>query len=163
MASYEALALETGIVKTVRFASIATGPLYSGYILNICIGTPFDLYYRRIDGSAVHDEWLSCLVLSAESCASRFPPALVQLQPTKWLDDCHVGTRYQPSPPASFSSSGCTYSSFGFGWIAPQPLSISSFSRVKNEAAQPFSSEFARTLAGVTLPGSVLPLFLSIL
>jgi hypothetical protein len=49
-------------------------------------------------------------------------------------------TRCQASPPVSFSSSGCTYSSGFVVWIPPHSLSLSFLAPVKNEVAQPLRS-----------------------
>ena len=49
-------------------------------------------------------------------------------------------TNFQASPPVSFSSSGCTYSSGFVVWIPPHSLSLSFLASVKNEVAQPLGS-----------------------
>ena len=49
-------------------------------------------------------------------------------------------TSCQASPPLSFSSSGCSYSSGFVFWIPPHSLSLSFLAPVKNEVAQPSRS-----------------------
>ena len=58
-------------------------------------------------------------------------------------------TKCQASPPVSFSSSGCTYSSGFAVWIPPHSLSLSFLAPVKNEVVQPLRS--AGTEVGILL------------
>src|SRR3984885_1999662 len=68
------------------------------------------------------------------------------MSPLSTRSDCTDGdtrinqTRCQASPPVSFSSSGCTYSSGFVVWIPPHSLSLSFLAPVKNEVAQPLRS-----------------------
>src|SRR3990172_7932059 len=63
-----------------------------------------------------------------------------------------------PSPPASFSFSGCTYSSLGSGCAPPHTPAVSPLFCIRNELAQPcvvlFFSSVPRVQEGGSLAGN---------